>query len=95
MWPHAYAHRNCNQNSCKSSFGKCRLSSVHACLQGAIMRMLTRMHLEREFKLNVPNTANKQILTTTPSASGQSMAHFPMEANLERHVLQPIQPQAA
>ena len=59
------------------------------------MRMLTRMHLEREFKLNVPNTANKQILTTTPSASGQSMAHFPMEANLDRHALQPIQPQAA
>lgn len=53
------------------------------------------MHLEREFKLNVPNTANKQILTTSPSASGQSMAHFPMEANLDRHVLQPIQPQAA
>lgn len=57
------------------------------------MRMLTRMHLEREFKLNVPNVANKQLLTT--SASGQSMAHFPMEANLERHALQPIQPQAA
>lgn len=57
------------------------------------MRMLTRMHLEREFKLNVPNVANKQLLTT--SASGQSMAHFPMEANLDRHALQPIQPQAA
>ena len=68
-----------------------------ACLQGAIMRMLTRMHLEREFKLNVPNAAGKQnqILNTTPSASGQSMAHFPMEANLERHALQQIQPQAA
>lgn len=66
-----------------------------AVLQGAIMRMLTKMHLEREFKLNVPSVAGKQILTTTPSASGQSMAHFPMEANLERHALQPIQPQAA
>ncbi|KAL3152213.1 hypothetical protein ABBQ32_001299 [Trebouxia sp. C0010 RCD-2024] len=64
-------------------------------IKGAIMRMLTKMHLEREFKLNVPSVAGKQILTTTPSPSGQSMAHFPMEANLERHALQPIQPQAA
>lgn len=59
------------------------------------MRMLTKMHLEREFKLNAPSVAGKQILTTSPSASGHSMVHFPMEANLDRHVLQPIQPQAA
>lgn len=65
------------------------------CLQGAIMRMLTRMHLEREFKLNVSNGVGKQNLASTPSASGQSMAHFPMQADLERHALQPIQPSAA
>ena len=53
------------------------------------------MHLEREFKLNVPSGAGKQNLSSTPSASGQSMVHFPMEADLERHALQPIQPQAA
>jgi len=59
------------------------------------MRTLTRMHLEREFKLNVPNGIGKQNLASTPSASGQSMVHFPMEADLDRHALQPIQPQAA
>ena len=53
------------------------------------------MHLEREFKLNVPNGIGKQNLASTPSASGQSMVHFPMEADLDRHALQPIQPQAA
>ena len=64
-------------------------------MQGAIMRMLTRLHLEREFKLNVPHAVSKQNLQSTPSASGQSMAHFPMQADLDRHALQPIQPQAA
>lgn len=60
-------------------------------LQGAIMRMLTRMHLEREFKLNNP-APGKQSQNLGPAASGQSMAHFPMEADLQRHALHPIQP---
>ena len=72
-----------------------KIAQVLLILQGAIMRMLTRLHLEREFKLNSPNGVGKQNLNSTPSASGQSMAHFPMQANLDRHALQPIQPQAA
>lgn len=55
------------------------------------MRMLTRMHLEREFKIN-NSASGKQNQNIAPAASGQSMAHFPMQADLQRHALHPIQP---
>ena len=53
------------------------------------MRMLTRMHLEREFKIGPTN--RQQGMT-----SNQSVASFPMSSsNLEQSILRPIQPTAA
>eukprot|EP00891_Asterochloris_glomerata_P007776 jgi/Astpho2/7776/fgenesh1_pg.00117_%23_7_t len=59
---------------------------------GAIMRMLTRMHLEREFKIG---PTNRQQLGQGIT-SNHSVASFPMSSsNLEQSILRPIQPTAA
>ena len=58
------------------------------------MRMLTRMHLEREFKIGPTN--RQQI--GQGMTSNQSVASFPMSSsNLEQSILRPIhiQPTAA
>lgn len=61
-------------------------------IKGAIMRMLTRMHLEREFKIG---PTNRQQLGQGIT-SNHSVASFPMSSsNLEQSILRPIQPTAA